>query len=97
MDDIDLISHIRNCRFSRSDLEAYAAQTGSGRGAIEKDFLISTLLLILGQHPHLQKHSRKMVFTGGTCVKKMYYPRETRLSEDLDFSNLSSGECRSFK
>ena len=97
MADIDLISRIRNCRFSRSDLEVYAAQTGLGRGPLEKDFAISILLLLLGQHHDLERYSRKMVFTGGTCIKKMYYPKETRFSEDLDFSDLSMNECRSFR
>ena len=37
-----------------------------------------------------------MVFRGGTCIKKVFYPDETRFSEDLDFMSLSREESRSF-
>jgi len=92
----EIIEVIRNCRFSRSDLEAYATETGAGRGAIEKDFFISIILITLGEMDEFSELADRIVFKGGTCIKKLFYPHEARFSEDLDFSNLSMEDCRSF-
>ncbi len=48
------------------------------RFKFEKDFLLSLVLIKFGKaFPHL-------VFKGGTCLNKVYFPY-FRLSEDLDF------------
>jgi Uncharacterized conserved protein len=50
-------------------------------GTVEKDYILSLVLLILSN----LEVSSKMVFKGGTAIKKIYYP-EARFSEDLDFN-----------
>ncbi len=48
---------------------------------VQKDYVISWLLRVISNHPHLSQ----WVFKGGTCLKKCYF--ETyRFSEDLDFT-----------
>lgn len=96
MSSTEIIDVIRNCRFSRTDLEAYATESGAGRGAIEKDFFISIILIALGEMYEFSKFRDRIVFKGGTCIKKVFYPHDARFSEDLDFSNLSIEDCRSF-
>ncbi len=90
------MSLIRNSKFDRNALSRQADQAGSGRTAIEKDFVISTILLLISELPEFSSYSRKMTFRGGTCIKKVYYPDETRFSEDLDFTNLTVEESNSF-
>ncbi len=92
---IELLEVIRNSHFSATDLQRYASQTGAGRGAIEKDYVISILLLLMAELPDFDEHKKAMIFKGGTCIKKIFYPLETRFSEDLDFSNLALGSCES--
>ena len=50
-------------------------------GTIEKDYMTSLLLVVLSGYPSFSK----LVFKGGTCIKKVYFP-EARFSMDLDFS-----------
>ncbi len=91
----EVIELFRNSKFSRHDLEAYASSTGAGRGAIEKDYVISILLLLISEMPDFHEYHKRMVFYGGTCIKKIFYPRETRFSVDLDFSNMPLKTCLS--
>lgn len=49
-------------------------------GMIEKDYVLSLMLILLVN----DAHSSKIVFKGGTAIKKIYFP-EARFSEDLDF------------
>jgi predicted nucleotidyltransferase component of viral defense system len=93
----ELIAQIRNTSFDRSKLERHASDTGSGRGAIEKDFVISTLLLLLGETEELQRYKERMIFRGGTCIKKIFFPAEMRFSEDLDFGNIPLDQCRDLR
>ncbi len=37
-----------------------------------------------------------MAFRGGTSIRKIYYPDETRFSEDLDFTSLTVDESNAF-
>ena len=53
---------------------------------IEKDYLLSWLLLGIAKNP---RHSACLVFKGGTALKKAYFP-EYRFSEDLDFTLLDA-------
>jgi predicted nucleotidyltransferase component of viral defense system len=87
---------IRLVKFDRNDLDKYAARIGAGRGAVEKDFLISSFFLLLAYDEQFAPFRDKMVFRGGTCIKKAYYPGETRFSEDLDFTSLDSEEIDLF-
>lgn len=50
-------------------------------GTVEKDYVLSLMLLILSNIGI----SSKIVFKGGTAIKKIYY-QEARFSEDLDFN-----------
>ena len=49
-------------------------------GTVEKDYVLSLMLVILST----SEIANKIVFKGGTAIKKIYYP-EARFSEDLDF------------
>jgi predicted nucleotidyltransferase component of viral defense system len=51
---------------------------------------------LISELPEFSRYSRKMAFRGGTCIKKVYFPDETRFSEDLDFTNLTVEESNSF-
>jgi uncharacterized protein len=53
---------------------------------IEKDYILSWLLLGIAQHPQL---SNQIVFKGGTVLKKVYF-NDYRFSEDLDFTLLNN-------
>ncbi len=92
----DILDTIRNSSFDRNALNRQADQTGAGRVAVEKDFVISIILALIAGLPELSTYSGKMVFRGGTSIKKAFYPDETRFSEDLDFLSLTLEESRSF-
>ncbi len=92
----DIRKTIRLVKFNRNDLDKYADKTGAGRGVIEKDFLISTLLLLISYQKQFTRFAEKAVFTGGTCIRKAYYPDEARFSEDLDFASLTMEEMNLF-
>jgi hypothetical protein len=49
-------------------------------GTVEKDYVLSLMLVILSN----SDLASTIVFKGGTAIKKIYYP-EARFSEDLDF------------
>jgi predicted nucleotidyltransferase component of viral defense system len=92
----DILEIIRNSRFDRNALNRQADRTGSGRVAVEKDFVISVILLLIAELPEFSRYSNKLVFRGGTCIKKVFYPDETRFSEDLDFMDLTQEGSKSF-
>ncbi len=92
----DIRKAIRLVKFDRNDLGRYAERLGTGKGTVEKDFLISTLFLLLAYEKQFAPFAEKVVFRGGTCIKKAYYPNETRFSEDLDFASLTVDEMNSF-
>lgn len=52
-------------------------------GTVEKDYVLSLMLAILSN----SEIANKIVFKGGTAIKKIYYP-VARFSEDLDFDCL---------
>jgi predicted nucleotidyltransferase component of viral defense system len=53
---------------------------------IEKDYILSWMLLGIAKHEQL---SKAVVFKGGTVLKKVYF-EEYRFSEDLDFTLLNA-------
>jgi uncharacterized protein len=64
------------------DLEAItriARKQKLGLGNAEKDYVLSAALEVISGLP------LDLVFKGGTCIKKAYYP-EFRFSSDLDFA-----------
>jgi predicted nucleotidyltransferase component of viral defense system len=92
----DFLDIVRKSNFDRNALIRQADQTGLGRTVVEKDFVISAVLLLISELPEFSEYSHKMAFRGGTCIKKVYFPDETRFSEDLDFTNLTLEESMSF-
>ncbi len=92
----DIRKAVRLVKFDRDKLTKYASSVDVGKGAVEKDFLISTFLLLLAYDKQFLPFVEKVVFRGGSCIKKAYYPNEARFSEDLDFTSLTSAETRGF-
>src|SRR5699024_10041028 len=62
-----------------------ARETGVRDQQIEKDYILSWILLGISQHERL---SKIIVFKGGTVLKKVYF-EDYRFSEDLDFTMLN--------
>jgi len=54
------------------------------KSVIDKDWVLGHVLHSIFEHRHLKN---KLVFKGGTCLKKCYFPGY-RFSEDLDFTLL---------
>ena len=50
------------------------------RGTVERDYVLTNLLSMISRFRHLDK----MVFKGGTSLKKVHF-KDFRFSEDLDF------------
>jgi len=69
------------------EIQKLAREAGVRDQQIEKDYVISWILQGIAQHGEL---SARIVFKGGTVLKKVYFP-EYRFSEDLDFT-LITGE-----
>lgn len=68
------------------EIEQYAKQYQISKSQIDKDWVLSYLLYATISLPELKD---KMIFKGGTCLKKCYFP-DYRFSEDLDFTILDS-------
>jgi len=64
------------------DLRRIAGRERIGLGMIERDHAITVALMVLSK----TSLSDKLVFKGGTAIKKVFYP-EARFSEDLDFDS----------
>ncbi|MFH1285978.1 MAG: nucleotidyl transferase AbiEii/AbiGii toxin family protein [Candidatus Micrarchaeota archaeon] len=74
------------------ELNRRAITTGVPRAVIEKDYALSVVLMHLSN----SALAEKMVFKGGTALKKAYFPN-ARFSEDLDFSVLAVNEAEILK
>jgi len=70
----------------QAEIHQKAREAGVRDQQIEKDYALSWILKGIAQHEHL---SKKMVFKGGTALKKIYFPNY-RFSEDLDFTLLDN-------
>jgi predicted nucleotidyltransferase component of viral defense system len=92
----DIRKTIRLVKFDRNILRRLADHTGAGRRTVEKDFLISIFFILLSFDKQFAPFLEKIVFRGGTCLKKAYFPNQTRFSEDLDFILPSLGEMNAF-
>jgi predicted nucleotidyltransferase component of viral defense system len=66
-----------------NELRKVAARQGVPQAIVEKDFALSAALFSLSE----SELSKKIVFKGGTAIKKAYFP-DARFSEDLDFTVL---------
>ena len=66
-----------------TEIRTLAAQAKIDPGIIEKDYVLSKVLMALSQ---IDLFNQYLLFKGGTALKKYYYP-EWRFSEDLDFTS----------
>ena len=66
---------------SAAEVAKLAHRLGVGDRMIEKDYVLSWLLVAIAE----SKQRSGLVFKGGTALKRCYYP-EYRFSEDLDFT-----------
>lgn len=64
-----------------SYIQRLSSKQGVPEETIEKDYLIEFVLSYLGKDKYFKE---KLVFRGGTALKKVYFP-DYRFSEDLDF------------
>jgi hypothetical protein len=65
-----------------------ARKYGMNTGVTEKDYVIEWFLKVLYEY----RTDRKIVFKGGTAIKKIYYPETWRFSHDLDFTSSLDAE-----
>jgi len=65
----------------QAEVSRLAHQLGVGERIIEKDYVLSWVLVVIAESD-LRDH---VAFKGGTALKKVYFP-EYRFSEDLDFT-----------
>jgi predicted nucleotidyltransferase component of viral defense system len=68
-----------------SEISKLAHQSGLGDKTIEKDYVLTWMLLSLAESPIRDS----LAFKGGTAIKKIYIP-DYRYSEDLDFTLLDA-------
>lgn len=68
------------------EIQQKANEIGVRDQQIEKDYILSWILLGISKHKHI---SKSIVFKGGTVLKKVYF-ENYRYSEDLDFTLLNS-------
>jgi predicted nucleotidyltransferase component of viral defense system len=68
----------------RQRLEAVRKKTGTPWEVLERDYVLSFILVGITETEQLSRH---LVFKGGTALKKCYFG-DYRFSEDLDFSTL---------
>ena len=66
-----------------TEIRTLAAQAKIDPGIIEKDYVLSKVLMALSQ---IDLFNQSLLSKGGTALKKFYYP-EWRFSEDLDFTS----------
>lgn len=69
------------------EIQAIANQKIVRDTQIEKDYIITWVLMGLSQNDYLKE---ALLFKGGTALKKAYYP-DYRFSEDLDFTFVGDG------
>lgn len=66
----------------KTEIEEKAEQIGVTPANVERDYVFGWLLKAFYENEYL---AALLVFKGGNCMRKAYYP-ETRFSSDLDFS-----------
>jgi predicted nucleotidyltransferase component of viral defense system len=67
----------------QKEIATIASQKGLVKSTIDKDWAISHFIDAIYSVPELRQ---KLIFKGGTCLKKCYIP-DYRFSEDLDFTS----------
>ena len=69
-----------------AEIRRRARVAGVEPRTMEFDYALGWALRGLAWHPYL---ARRLVFKGGTCLRKCYFP-DYRFSEDLDFTSTRS-------
>lgn len=77
----------------RDEIDAQGAILGVHAAHVERDYVFGWLLKAFYESPYL---SQLLIFKGGNCMRKAYYPN-TRFSSDLDFSVTSSIDAERFQ
>lgn len=90
-----VLAELENSILTPNDITRLAGSLGTSKGAVEKDYVISKMLAIFTESPSLNTHFDKLVFKGGTAIKKAYFS-DTRFSVDLDFSALPEFDPKPF-
>lgn len=57
---------------------------------IEKDYILGWIMLAIAH----SSASKYISFKGGTAISKVYFPQNWRISEDLDFTRIGSGDFK---
>lgn len=68
---------------SADQIRGLAGQAGVGPGILEKDYVLSKVLMALAT---IEDFRQTLIFKGGTALKKCFY-RQWRYSEDVDFTS----------
>lgn len=68
----------------QKEIVAVAAQKGVVKSIIDRDWALGHFIDAIYSIPELRQ---KLIFKGGTCLKKCYIP-DYRFSEDLDFTSI---------
>ncbi|MFC5584857.1 nucleotidyl transferase AbiEii/AbiGii toxin family protein [Nitratireductor kimnyeongensis] len=77
----------------REEIEAQSKHLDVHVPNVERDYVFGWLLKAFFEHPWL---GHVLVFKGGNCMRKAYYPA-TRFSSDLDFSVTSAIDAERFR
>lgn len=78
---------------SLTNVDHYASASKIDTYVAERDVVLTYVLKILDDAGLL----KRLAFKGGTCLKKIYYGKTTRFSEDLDFTLLDSSDVNQIK
>jgi predicted nucleotidyltransferase component of viral defense system len=68
----------------QKEIAGIAAQKGVVKSTIDKDWALGHFIDAIFSIPELKQ---RLIFKGGTCLKKCYIP-DYRFSEDLDFTSI---------
>ena len=68
----------------QKEIATIAAQKGVVKSTIDKDWALGHFIDAILSIPELRQ---KLIFKGGTCLKKCYIP-DYRFSEDIDFTSI---------
>lgn len=71
---------------SRGLLDQYAAGSGVDRRTAGQNVVLTYILKLLFDGSSSKELAESLAFKGGTCLRKMFFGKPSRLSTDLDFT-----------
>lgn len=71
---------------SERDTNHYAQSSNIGSDVAERDIVLTYVLKILSEERADRPLLEQLAFKGGTCLRKVYFGKNTRFSKDLDFT-----------